>query len=283
MRGNIMQRSFVQKKGVLIFLAALFVVGAIFTFNQQQTAHKLISLEKSILASEVDTEDLKLLAKKNGNVGSIKQSAEKIVYLTFDDSPSEVTEDVLAVLKKEDVKATFFVTGLNPDYLHLLTTIDEQGHTIGLHTYSHDYSKLYRSKKAYYTDLHKIEKVVEDELGYLPHYIRFPGGASNTVSRTYSKNLMTKLTKEINDKGYQYYDWNVDCGDAAGINVKVKTIVSNATNAKDDNIVLLMHDASGKQTTAKALPEIIKHYKKRGYEFRGIDDDAFVAHHPVFN
>lgn len=216
-------------------------------------------------------------------IGSKKESKEKIVYLTFDDGPSENTIKILKILDKYDAKATFFVTGNNHEYNYLLKRMSDEGHTIGLHTYTHDYANVYKSKKNYFKDLNKVGNMVKSYVGYFPRYIRFPGGSSNTISRSYKKGIMTKLSKEVINRGFQYYDWNCDSTDASGNNVSTKKIIKNATSCKKRNINILFHDTDAKDTTVKALPKIIKYYKSKGYDFRAIDDSSYAPHHGINN
>lgn len=217
------------------------------------------------------------------SIGTTKESEEKIVYLTFDDGPSANTKKILDILDKYDAKATFFVTGNNKQYNSLIKVAHDRGHTIGLHTYTHDYAKVYKSKYSYFDDLNKLEKMIKDIIGYSPRYIRFPGGSSNTVSSAYKKGIMTYLTKEVQNRGYQYYDWNCDSTDASGNNVAVSKLIENATNCSENNINILFHDTDAKDTTVEALPKIIKYYKDRGYVFKAIDDNSFAPHHGVNN
>ena len=216
-------------------------------------------------------------------IGTTDESEEKIVYLTFDDGPSSNTKKILDILDKYDAKATFFVTGNNKQYNYLIKTAHDKGHTIGLHTYTHDYARVYKSKYSYFDDLNKLENMLKGILGYSPKYIRFPGGSSNTISSAYKKGIMTYLTKEVQNRGYQYYDWNCDSTDASGNNVAVSKLVKNATNCSENNINILFHDTDAKDTTVEALPKIIKYYKDRGYKFKAIDDNSFAPHHRVNN
>lgn len=214
---------------------------------------------------------------------AIPSNEEKIIYLTFDDGPSENTKKIIDILDKYDVKATFFVTGNNKKCNKYIKEAYEKGHTIGLHTYSHDYKEVYSSMDAYFDDLNKIGQMVKEQIGFVPKYIRFPGGSSNTKSATYCKGLMTTLVTEVQNRGYQYYDWNADSTDAVGNNRPVSVLVKNATQSKAKNINLLMHDTAAKSTTVEALPKIIEHYQKLGYTFKGIDDTSFTPHHGVNN
>lgn len=207
---------------------------------------------------------------------------EKVVYLTFDDGPSKYTSEILEILKKYNCKATFFVTGQNPSYYHYIKVANEQGHTIGLHTYSHSYKKVYSSIDAYFDDLEKVGNLAKEYIGFVPKYIRFPGGGSNTVSRKYTKGIMTQLTKMVVDKGYQYYDWNAENGDGY-THITKSEMLKRATSSSQDQIMILMHDANGKEKTVEILPTVIEYYQKRGYVFKAIDENAPVFHQHVNN
>ena len=219
---------------------------------------------------------------ENKTIGTFEQSDQKIVYLTFDDGPSENTQKVLDILDVYDVKATFFVTGTNEEYYYLIKKAYDAGHTIGLHSYIHEYDQIYNSSSAYFADLKKIEDLVYSQIGSIPKYIRFPGGSSNNVSKKYCYKIMTKLTKEIINRGYQYYDWNEDSEDGSG-QLSVNQLLKNATASNDNNIILLFHDANGKENSLKALGPVIQYYQKKGYVFKGIDDSSYVVHHSVNN
>ncbi|UNT97305.1 polysaccharide deacetylase family protein [Allobaculum mucilyticum] len=209
---------------------------------------------------------------------------KKFIYLTFDDGPSEVTPRILDTLSANGVTATFFVTGAYPDYYGLMKDILDQGSEIALHTYSHNYSELYSSEDAYFEDLQAISDLVKKETGYTAHVIRFPGGSSNSVSAQYSQGIMSKLVNEVEDRGYAYFDWNSDSGDASGNNVDPQIIIEKSCSSiGSDNVVILMHDAPAKSTTADALDTIIKRYKEAGYEFRNLSVDTPPVHHTVTN
>lgn len=210
-------------------------------------------------------------------------TGEKTVYLTFDDGPSENTARILDVLDRYGVKATFFVTGHEPDKRGLIKRAYEAGHSIGLHTFSHDYASVYASEEAFFSDLEAVGEVVKEQIGFVPYLTRFPGGASNTVSASYSPGIMTALAQDLPARGYQFYDWNVSSGDAAGNNVDVEKIVASSCVEGYTNVMLLCHDSATKGTTVEALPRIIEFYQERGYAFAAIDRDAFVCHHGVSN
>lgn len=207
---------------------------------------------------------------------------EKVVYLTFDDGPSKYTPEVLKILEKYNCKATFFITGMNASYRKYIKVAHDQGHTIGLHTYSHNYSKVYASVDAYFKDLEKIGQLAKEYIGFVPKYIRFPGGGSNTISARYTKGIMTKLTKMVEEKGYKYYDWNAENGDGYS-KMSQSEMLKRATTSSANQIMILMHDANGKQNTVDILPKVIEHYQKRGYTFKAIDDSSIVPHQRVNN
>lgn len=222
--------------------------------------------------------------KSGDNIGSYDMTGEKVIYLTFDDGPSENTPKILDILDKYNIKATFFVTGFKTDYADYIKIEHDKGHTVGMHTYTHDYSKIYRSESAYFDDLNKIGQLCKEQLGYIPHYIRFPGGSSNTISAEYSKGIMSKLAKEVIKKGYQYYDWNSGNGDAVAGNPTADTLYKNAIKfAGGTDLVMLSHDSADKNSTVEALPKIIEYYQKQGYTFKPIDDKSFVPHHRINN
>ena len=206
----------------------------------------------------------------------------KVVYLTIDDGPSENTQEVLDILDRYGCKATFFVVGHNPEYYDLIGEAYRRGHTIGLHTYSHDYATVYSSVDAYYADLDAIGQVVKEQIGYVPCFIRFPGGSSNEVSANYNVGIMSVLVDSVRERGYQYFDWNMSTGD--GAEHTADEIVGFATQPTEyTNIVLLCHDSATKQSTVEALPRIIEHYQALGYSFEAIDRSTIVTHHGVNN
>lgn len=212
-----------------------------------------------------------------------EELTQKIVYLTFDDGPSKNTERILKILDKYKVKATFFVTGNGQDYNDWIKKAYKKGHTIGLHTYTHDFSSVYSSVDAYFEDLKQIQDMVEDLTGEKSYVIRFPGGSSNAISRQYSEGIMSTLVQEVQDRGFQYFDWNCDSTDASGNGIPVSQLIDCATSCDAQHINILMHDTAAKDTTVEALPKIIEHYKKEGYIFKALNTDSFAPHHDVIN
>ena len=204
------------------------------------------------------------------------------IYLTFDDGPKEGTTNViLDVLKQEGVKATFFVTNGGPD--SLIKREYDEGHTVGLHTASHDYSYVYSSVENYYKDLNAVSDRVKRITGHESKIVRFPGGASNTISRRYSVGIMSTLTKDIVSKGYKYYDWNLSSGDAEFGNHSAEEIKNNVIShlSSERANIVLMHDI--KPYTRDALRDIIRYGKANGYRFEKITMSTEIMSQKVNN
>ena len=185
---------------------------------------------------------------------------EKWVCLTFDDGPSKTTPEVLAALDAAGVHGTFFVvaTGYNEKYLPLLTQAAAAGHQIALHSASHEYSDIYRSSAAYWKDIALLKQRIAPYVDAESiRYLRFPGGSTNTVSRRYGgKGLMPQLKAEVEQRGWQWVDWNVCAEDAVGGHPSADTIYRNVVRetGEQTHCIVLMHDSSTTRTTAEALP-----------------------------
>ena len=211
----------------------------------------------------IKTRTVSVLKKSNLNAG-----IPGTIYLTFDDGPNEGTTNViLDILKEEGVKATFFVTNNGPD--SLIKREHDEGHTVALHTATHDYATVYASDESYYKDLTAVQDRVKRITGETSMIIRFPGGSSNTVSRKYSPGIMTRLTQSTLSKGFKYYDWNISSGDA-GETTAADGVYNNVISriSKDKANMVLMHDI--KTYTRDALRRIIKYGKENGYKFEKI-------------
>lgn len=206
--------------------------------------------------------------------GDYSNNGEKMVFLTFDDGPSTtVTPEVLDVLKKNDVKGTFFVVGKQLDSdksKELLKRIYDEGHAIGNHTYSHDYKKLYPNRTLnlanFMEDINKSEDKIQEVLGENFHVnvVRCPGGHMSWKG-------MSALDEEFKNKNMASIDWNALNKDAEGKTGKTPAELleeAKKTAAGKDVVVMLMHDTYGKENTAKMLDELIKHFKSQGYQFK---------------
>ena len=195
---------------------------------------------------------------------------QKTVYLTFDDGPSKNTGKILDILEQYQIKATFFVIGkdLSEEGVENMKRAATEGHAIGLHTYSHDYKKIYSSVSDFLADYDLLRQELEKQLGYSPTIFRFPGGSYCS----YGKNIRSELIEEMTRRGYTYYDWNVSAEDAVGT-VTAYSIKNNIF-PKVYNVsapVILMHDAPLNNLTAELLPEIIEALLAEGYQFETLE------------
>lgn len=201
------------------------------------------------------------------------------VYLTFDDGPSSNTDEILDILARYDVKATFFVTGKTQDvYIPLYQRIVEEGHTLGMHSFSHRYNEIYASKERFAEDLEQLQEFLYDTTGVWSRFYRFPGGSSNRVSEV----PMEKLTDYLAQEDIYYLDWNVSCGDATGRSLRPQQIADNVTQniGKYHTAVVLLHDASDKTSTVEALPLIIEKIQSmEQVEIVPVDDEMTMVQH----
>lgn len=248
--------------------------------SEAQAAREKLEAENAKLKKDIANLKAEKQAGVNNLVNNSPQSStpptEKICYLTFDDGPSDNTLEILKILKKYNAKATFFV--INTKNIDYVKQIHNEGHTIGLHSYTHKYDVIYANTTAYYSDLNLISAKVQELTGVKSTIIRFPGGSSNRKSEI----RMSVLTKSVLANGYSYFDWNVDSGDAAANIVPYTTIRVNVLNqAKNKNsICVLFHDSSAKTSTVQALPEIIEGLKAQGYtRFEGLKPETYGYYH----
>lgn len=264
--------------------------GAVAKDNCEGDITSKITVSNPVNTGQVGTYEVTYTIKDgSGNTSSISRSVRvsernKVgtIYLTFDDGPQWGTTDkILDILKEEGVEATFFVTNKGPD--ELIKRMYDEGHTVALHTASHNYATVYASVDSYFNDLNSVKARVKRITGYDATIIRFPGGSSNTVSRKYSVGIMSTLTKEVVNRGYKYYDWNVSSGDAAGGSPTPTQIKNNVVNnlRKDRVNMVLMHDI--KTYTRDALRDIIKYGKNNGYTFEKITMDTTMVKQRVNN
>ena len=260
----------------------MLMVGDKFTDSTYKVSDNCSTDVKVKVTGEVDTrkpgEYLRVYKAVDdaGNVSKVEQKIivmepvkKGVIYLTFDDGPRSGTTDIiLNVLKEKGIKATFFVTSGGPD--DLIKRAYDEGHSIGLHTSSHDYSVVYSSVDSYFKDLKVVSDRVERITGEKSTLIRFPGGSSNTISRRYSSGIMSCLTQEVVKRGYRYYDWNIDSRDAEGGRFDSSQIANFVTSSLSHDKVnmVLMHDI--KVTTKDAIGQIIDYGKANGYTFEAI-------------
>lgn len=215
---------------------------------------------------------------------SVKPDNPKTIYLTFDDGPGPYTAQLLDVLARYGVKATFFVTALNSDYEDMIGRAYNEGHSIAVHTYSHDYRKIYASEEAFFEDFNAMEDVIYRQTGQYTKLCRFPGGSSNTVSQ-FNPGVMSRLVDIMNNMGYKYFDWNVDSDDA-GHTKTTNGIYTNVTEgcyaaAGYGYCLVLQHDV--KDYSVAAIESIINWGLNNGYTFAALDMTSPTAHHGISN
>lgn len=203
----------------------------------------------------------------------------KRVYLTFDDGPSSNTSRILDILKEKNVKGTFFVVGrLSDTTTPMYKRIVDEGHAIGMHSYTHKYNEIYKDIDSFIYDVEKIQLLIYEQTGVMSRLYRFPGGSSNTVSRT----DINALAEELNKRDIKYFDWNVVSGDASSTyGLPKEEIVRRCTQGalEYENAVILMHDLPEKATTVEALPDIIDYFQSIGVEILPLDENSEQIHH----
>ena len=207
---------------------------------------------------------------------------QKTIYLTFDDGPGPYTDQLLDLLAEYGVKATFFITGSYEDYYDCIRRAHEEGHTVAVHTFSHNYRKIYGSVQAYFNDFKECEELIYRYTGSYTKLFRFPGGSSNTVS-AFNPGIMGALATYMRDMGYYYFDWNVSSGDASTVAIPTYDVYRNVINgcAKEDVNVVLQHDV--KDFSVRAVRDIIEWGLANGYQFLPLQEDSYGARHSIFN
>ncbi len=202
----------------------------------------------------------------------------KKVYLTFDDGPSSITSDILDVLDCYGVKATFFtVCNTSESAIQNMQRIVNSGHTIAIHSVSHKYSTVYASLDSFKKDVLDMQQFIYENTGYKTFFYRFPGGSSNTIAQC----DIGECIQFLDEAGFEYFDWNVESGDATGNMIPKDTIVNNVLSSLGDRdeYMVLMHDAEPKKTTLEALPEIIEGIQSRGYQILPVTENTKPVHH----
>ena len=227
------------------------------------------------------------IAKAEREVIVYKMASGDVVYLTFDDGPSYNTVKILDLLKKYNSHATFFIVGQNiPGNEAILKRMVDEGHTLAVHTWSHDYGAIYKSEAAFWADNQKTRDLIKKVTGVEATIMRFPGGGSNTISANYAKGIMSSLTSQVKAHGYSYFDWNISSGDANADGVPAATLYNNmmaGIHANYNTPVVLMHDTGAKDTTVTAVAKVLAVGLSEGYSFEAIDETVDPVHHAVNN
>lgn len=207
--------------------------------------------------------------------------AVKRVYLTFDDGPSVYTGQILDILAKNDVKATFFVVGKDEKYYDYYRRIVNEGHTLGMHSYSHVYQKFYESLDSFSGELTRLNDLLFEVTGERSRIFRFPGGSSNNVAPLPIQDYIAYL----NENNINYYDWNALNGDAVTSGLSPEQLVNNIMNDVENSqdAIVLMHDLQTTHTTVESLQLLIDTLKSEGYEILPIDENTPLIQHVSCN
>ena len=225
--------------------------------------------------SASDTADIKLTQNTSDKENLATAEDLHKVYLTFDDGPSDNTNAILDVLDDYNVKATFFVVGKEDEAsAAIYQRIVDEGHTLGMHSYSNKYSLIYQSEDAFEADFHQLQDYLYEVTGEKSRYYRFPGGSSNQISNV----PMSSLIRFLNSEDVVYYDWNVSAGDAANAAYTPEELVENVVSdvSKYKTSVVLLHDSEDKSTTVEAVEPLIEALQDMDAEILPIDEDTQV-------
>lgn len=208
----------------------------------------------------------------------------KYVFLTFDDGPSNSTEKILNTLKEKDVHATFFVLGSSIEKdskrQEYLKEELKSGNAIANHSYSHDFKKLYPGNKlnidSFMNELNKTNDIMKSILGeeFDCKVLRMPGGYG--TRKYYKDPSLKEFDNILQENGIINVDWNALDGDAEGKPYSTEEMLNyvKKTSKGKNHVVILMHDAAGKEKTVEILPQIIDYYKNEGYEFKVIKNTS---------
>lgn len=235
--------------------------------------------EETVWADKETVEMKELNLKQDEIKESVDMSDKKKVYLTFDDGPSIYTSQILDICQKYNIKVTFFVVGkTGTENEELYRRIVQDGHSIGMHSFSHKYKEIYATKENFENDVDSLKEYIQNVTGVETDLYRFPGGSSNSVSKVPIEELITCL----NERGIKYFDWNVSCLDASGKEYSARQIADNVLNHIDEykSSIVLMHDSGDKIHTVEALPIIIETLLNRGdIDILPITDETELVQH----
>lgn len=281
---NIKQTILKNKVPIIIIICILFniliILNYITKINNPKQTFKQIN-PKVAFSQKINYYKPNKIKVKDINPSVV---SAKTIYLTFDDGPSYLTETILDILKKENVPATFFLTSRQIyKYSNLVKRMQEENHTVALHTSTHIYSYVYSKDENYFNDLNQIRNQIYNITGHKSRIIRLPGGSSNTISKKYNPGIITRITNKLNENDFYYFDWNIDSGDANGHQTKESIYYNVVNKIHNGTNIVLMHDSSTKQTTVEALPYIIKYAKENNYTFAKITKGTPQIHHHINN
>lgn len=262
-------------------IMCLFLLVKVHSLEKQIETITKVSDSGAVKAQEKEVKTTKAPKKASTAEPTIKPTDDtttKKVYLTFDDGPGSQTGKILDILKKNHVKATFFVTGKeDASSKKIYQRIVKEGHTLAMHSYSHIQDVIYDSKEAFEKDLKQINRCLYEATGVHTKFYRFPGGSSTQNTSLSIQNFIDVLKKNH----YLYLDWNVISPDINNANATKEQVVTGVMQGVDayDTAVVLMYDVADKPMTVKALPSIIKQIKAKNYELLPVDESMILIQH----
>ncbi len=262
-------------------IMCLFLLVKVHSLEKQIETITKVSDSGVVKAQEKEVKTTKAPKKATTAEPTIKPTDDtttKKVYLTFDDGPGSQTGKILDILKKNHVKATFFVTGKeDASSKKIYQRIVKEGHTLAMHSYSHIQDVIYDSKEAFEKDLKQINRCLYEATGVHTKFYRFPGGSSTQNTSLPIQNFIDVLKKNH----YLYLDWNVISPDINNANATKEQVVTGVMQGVDayDTAVVLMYDVADKPMTVKALPSIIKQIKAKNYELLPVDESMILIQH----
>ena len=262
-------------------IMCLFLLVKVHSLEKQIETITKVSDSGVVKAQEKEVKTTKAPKKASTAEPTIKPTDDtttKKVYLTFDDGPGSQTGKILDILKKNHVKATFFVTGKeDASSKKIYQRIVKEGHTLAMHSYSHIQDVIYDSKEAFEKDLKQINRCLYEATGVHTKFYRFPGGSSTQDTSLPIQNFIDVLKKNH----YLYLDWNVISPDINNANATKEQVVTGVMQGVDayDTAVVLMYDVADKPMTVKALPSIIKQIKAKNYELLPVDESMILIQH----
>lgn len=196
---------------------------------------------------------------------------ENVVYLTFDDGPSDHTYSILSYLEQYNIKATFFVVPNRTEGCYAkLKAIADAGHSIGVHSASHVYKDIYASVENFLEDFHEAWDIIYDATGIKTEIFRFPGGSVNDFNADTRDHIIQEMTR----RGFRYFDWNVDSNDAGGANWTDMYNSIPKDISGNYRSVVLMHDSASTPNTVLVLGDVLQVLVNEGYKFDKINNDT---------
>ena len=238
------------------------------------TAAAILGLERKQVKRYTETLSVNVTTQPASAVPTGAATSQPVVYLTFDDGPSRLTQQYLDILKKHDIPATFFLIGQQVEEMPEERELKE-GHEVGVHTYTHESCDIYQSCEAYYEDVHKVKDLLEEKFRYRPKLWRFPWGSANCYIRSYKEEIVERLHEEK----MEFADWNVSAEDSVG-HPGVESILANVKKDafRVQDPVVLMHDSGSNRATLDSLEAVITMFEEKGYRFQTLSQRKTCCH-----